>query len=95
VVGHGVSYSAFKAENESSHFVTLKTPNGDLTVWSKGLEPALAKGEIKLSEQTPCKVVADSLGFQQFTRDVQTNTLLGQDSIRYSLFAFNLIVRKA
>jgi hypothetical protein len=51
VVDHGKAPYSFKKENDPSYFITLKTPTGEQTIWGKGIEQALAKGEVKTGEQ--------------------------------------------
>jgi hypothetical protein len=51
VVDHGKAPYVFKKENDESYFITLKTQTGEQTVWGKGIEQALAKGEVKNGEQ--------------------------------------------
>ncbi len=51
LVDHGSAKYKFDDKNDPSYFVTLKTAQGDKTVWGKHLGSAMEKGDLKAGDQ--------------------------------------------
>jgi Large polyvalent protein-associated domain 7 len=50
VVDFGAAPYQFKKENDNSYFVTLKTQQGEVTVWGKGIEEPLKTQNVQMSD---------------------------------------------